>query len=64
MREHFLVNILQHNNVYEFCKEIKLNNKLCLPSTIEGVTGDKNIAEIWRKNDCRLFILCKYRKVS
>ena len=40
---------MQESDVYEFWKEVKVSNnsKIALPSCIDGISGDENIAELW-----------------
>ena len=48
---------LQQNNANDFWKEVKVinNSKVPLPSSIAGITGSENIAELWRKNYSDIF---------
>ena len=43
---------LHQNDVYEFWKEVSVSNnsKMPLPSSIGGIPGDENIAELWRSH--------------
>ena len=42
---------LQKNNIRDFWKEVKVtNNKMPIPSSIEGITEPENIAELWRRH--------------
>ena len=38
----------QQNDLYEFSKEVKVinNSKMPLPSSIDGISGDENIAKL------------------
>lgn len=57
MQANSLAKKLQHNNMSEFWKDINLFNhsKSLMPASIDGITGDKNIAELWKNLHC---ILC------
>ena len=48
---------LQQNNANDFWKEIKVinNSKVPLPSSIAGITGSENIAELWSKHYSDIF---------
>ena len=50
MRKESLVNKLADNDSRDFWKEIKgvSNAKMPLPTSILGVTGERNIASVWR----------------
>ena len=50
MRKESLGNKLADSDGREFWKEIKgvSNAKMPLPTSIEGVTGESNIASVWR----------------
>ena len=50
MRKESLGNKLADSDSWDFWKEIKgVNNaKMPLPTSIEGVTGESNIASLWR----------------
>lgn len=52
LRANSLAKKLLHNDVRDFWKEVKVMNasKIPLPSSIDGVTGTVNIAELWRKH--------------
>lgn len=57
LRRESLARKLLNKNPKEFWKEIKIMNNcnMSLPTNIEGVTGKKNIAELWRKHYFELF---------
>ncbi|XP_027883670.1 uncharacterized protein LOC114150994 [Xiphophorus couchianus] len=57
MRSDSLARKLGNNNVKDFWKEIKkVNNcKTSLPSTIDGVTGVKEITQLWKEHYSALF---------
>ena len=48
---------LQQKDVLDFWKEVKIinNNKVPLPSNIDGVTGSPNIADLWKRHYEDLF---------
>ena len=52
MRRDSLANNLMQNNITSFWKEVKsLNNcKTPLPTNIDGVVGEQNIADLWKKH--------------
>ena len=56
MRKESLGNKLADSDSRDFWKEIKgFNNaKMSLPTSVEGVTGESNIASLWRDHYCNL----------
>ena len=52
MRANSMAKKLQQNNANDFWKEVKVinNSKVPLPSSIAGITGSENIAELCRKH--------------
>ena len=57
MRKESLGNKLADSDSRDFWKEIKgvSNAKMPLPSSIEGVTGEINIARVWRDHYSSVF---------
>ena len=57
MRKESLGNKLADSDSRDFWKEINgVNNaKMPLPTYIEGVTGESNIASLWRDHYCSVF---------
>ena len=53
---------MMSNNMTDFWKEVRSLNscKSSLPSTVEGVSGEDNIAELWRKHFSSLFNCLQY----
>ncbi len=51
MRSNSMAKKLQHNNMYEFWKEVKVLNisKVPLPISIDGVAEADKIVKLWRK---------------
>ena len=52
MRANSMAKKLQECDVYVFWKEVNVSNsiKMALPSSIDGISGDENIAELWGKH--------------
>ena len=63
MRANSMAKKLQQNNAYDFWKEVKVinNSKVPLPSSIAGITGSKNIAELWRNIIVTFLIVLRVR---
>ena len=57
MRANSMAKKLQQNNANDFWKEVKVinNSKVPLPSSIAGITGSENIAELRRKHYSDIF---------
>ena len=57
MRADSLARKLRNNSCYDFWKDVKVINscKTPLPSSIEGVCGSGNIAELWQQHYHELF---------
>ena len=57
---------LQQNNANDFWKEVQVINKskVPLPSSIAGITGSENIAEIWRKHYSDIFNCVKSEELN
>ncbi len=64
MRANAMAKKLQQNNANDFWKEVKVinNSKMPLPSSIAGVTGPENIAELWSKHYSNIFNCVKSEK--
>ena len=65
MRANCMAKKLQQNNANDFWKEVKVinNNKVPLPSSIAGITGSKNIAELWRNIIVTFLIVLRVRNL-
>lgn len=52
MRANSMAKKLQNNNVNDFWKEVKVinNSKMPLPSSVNGVTGSEQIAQLWSEH--------------
>lgn len=48
---------LQQSYIYRFWKEVRIakNSRISFPSSIDGITGADNIAELWRRQYEELF---------
>ena len=57
MRADSLARKLQNNSCFDFWQEVKFlnNNKMALPSSIDGVSGAGNIADLWKSHYQELF---------
>ena len=57
LRANSMARKLQQKDVLDFWKEVKIinNNKVPLPSNIDGVTGSPNIADLWKRHYEDLF---------
>ena len=62
MRADSMASKMMSNNINYFWKEVRsLNNcKSSLPSTVEGVSGENNVAELWRQHYSSLFNCLKH----
>lgn len=58
IRANSMARKLQLNDICEFWKEVKIinNSKIPLPCSINGVSGDENIAALWGKHLGEIFI--------
>ena len=57
MKSNSMARKLHQNDVQEFWNEVKVinNSKMPLPSTVNGVSGDGNIAELWATHFGEIF---------
>lgn len=62
MRADSMASKMMSNNITDFWKEVRsLNNcKSSLPCTVEGVSGEDNVVEIWRQHYSSLFNCLKH----